>query len=98
MEADNAAWRERAMRRPGGCAAGKDPLNHSFRVREVDMAIDIKNLVETIVIVMLENRSFDHMLGYLSLEDETNRTDIDGIADPTNPVISYFPLVADIAS
>ena len=49
------------------------------------MAIDIKNLVDTIVIVMLENRSFDHMLGYLSLQDETNRTDIDGIADPTNP-------------
>jgi phospholipase C len=49
------------------------------------MAIDIKNLVETIVIVMLENRSFDHMLGYLSMKDPTNRTDIDGIADPTNP-------------
>ncbi len=48
------------------------------------MPIDIKNLVDTIVIVMLENRSFDHMLGYLSLQDETNRTDIDGIADPTN--------------
>jgi phospholipase C len=47
------------------------------------MAIDIQNLVETIVIVMLENRSFDHMLGYLSLKDQTNRTDIDGIADPT---------------
>jgi phospholipase C len=52
------------------------------------MAIDIKNLVETIVIVMLENRSFDHMLGYLSLEDETNRTDIEGIADPTK--LSYI--------
>ena len=50
------------------------------------MAIDIKNLIETIVIVMLENRSFDHMLGYLSLKEETNRTDIDGIADPTTPV------------
>lgn len=47
------------------------------------MAIDIKNLVETIVIVMLENRSFDHMLGYLSLRAGTNRTDVDGIADPT---------------
>lgn len=31
---------------------------------------------------MLENRSFDHMIGYLSLKDQTNRTDIDGIADP----------------
>ena len=25
------------------------------------------NLIETIVVVMMENRSFDHMLGYLSL-------------------------------
>lgn len=47
------------------------------------MAIDIQNLVETVVIVMLENRSFDHMLGYLSLPSGPNRTDIDGIADPT---------------
>src|SRR5205085_3885032 len=29
-----------------------------------------------IVVLMLENRSFDHMLGYLSLND---RTDVDGL-------------------
>jgi len=33
--------------------------------------------IKTIVIVMMENRSFDHMLGYLSLPD-ANRTDVDG--------------------
>lgn len=33
--------------------------------------------VEHIVVLMLENRSFDHMLGYLSLE--AGRTDIDGL-------------------
>jgi len=33
--------------------------------------------INNIVIVMMENRSFDHMLGYLSL-DPSNRTDVDG--------------------
>ena len=33
--------------------------------------------IKNIVIVMMENRSFDHMLGYLSL-DPTNRKDVDG--------------------
>jgi phospholipase C len=33
--------------------------------------------VDHIVVLMLENRSFDHMLGYLSLE--TGRRDIDGL-------------------
>lgn len=39
--------------------------------------------IKTIVVVMMENRSFDHMLGYLSLPP-FNRTDVDGLkADPT---------------
>ena len=33
--------------------------------------------IKNIVIVMMENRSFDHMLGYLSLPP-FNRTDVDG--------------------
>jgi len=36
--------------------------------------------IEHIVVVMLENRSFDHMLGYLSLpveEDGKGRADVD---------------------
>jgi phospholipase C len=33
--------------------------------------------VEHVVVLMLENRSFDHMLGYLSLEG--GRTDVDGL-------------------
>jgi phospholipase C len=33
--------------------------------------------IEHMVVLMLENRSFDHMLGYLSLE--ASRTDIDGL-------------------
>ncbi|MDB6019251.1 MAG: Phospholipase [Pedosphaera sp.] len=35
------------------------------------------NQIKTIVIVMMENRSFDHMLGYLSLPPY-NRADVDG--------------------
>jgi phospholipase C len=43
--------------------------------------------IDHLVVLMLENRSFDHMLGYLSLEK--GRTDIDGLrgqAVDTNPV------------
>ena len=41
----------------------------------------LKN-IEHIVVVMMENRSFDHMLGYLSKEghsDGTKRPDVDGL-------------------
>jgi phospholipase C len=37
----------------------------------------ILDKIKTVVIVILENRSFDHMLGYLSLPPR-NRTDVDG--------------------
>jgi len=36
------------------------------------------DLIDTIVLVMMENRSFDHVLGYLSAPP-VNRTDVDGI-------------------
>jgi phospholipase C len=35
--------------------------------------------IDTIVVVMLENRSFDHVLGYLRLPSFDNRQDIDGL-------------------
>jgi phospholipase C len=41
--------------------------------------------IEHVVVVMLENRSFDHMLGYLSLpvaEGGKGRTNIDGLTGP----------------
>ena len=38
------------------------------------------NRIERIVVVMLENRSFDHTLGYLSL-DKYGRTEVDGLKD-----------------
>ncbi|HEV7482484.1 MAG TPA: alkaline phosphatase family protein [Solirubrobacterales bacterium] len=48
---------------------------------ERDEAIERLGQVEHIVVLMLENRSFDHMLGYLS--QEGGRSDIEGLpADP----------------
>lgn len=41
------------------------------------MPIDM-SLIKTIVVVMMENRSFDHLLGYLSLPPE-NRPNVDGL-------------------
>ncbi len=41
--------------------------------------------IDHIVVVMLENRSFDHMLGYLSLPEALGgraRTDVDGLSGP----------------
>lgn len=45
--------------------------------------------VEHIVVLMLENRSFDHMLGYLSLEG--GRGDIDGLQDGMANVAEGVP-------
>lgn len=54
---------------------------------------DIKGPIKTIVVVMMENRSFDHMLGWL----KSSRPDIDGltgresnrlsVSDPSSPEI-----------
>jgi phospholipase C len=43
------------------------------------MSID-QNLVKTIIVVMLENRSFDNLLGYLSLKPY-NRKNVNGLQD-----------------
>lgn len=59
----------------------------------------LKN-IEHIVVVMMENRSFDHMLGYLSKEghmDGSKRPDVDGLrGGETNPYkgqkFQSFPL------
>jgi phospholipase C len=48
--------------------------------------------IEHIVVVMLENRSFDHMLGYLSLpaaQGGRDRADVDGLKGPQTNVNSY---------
>lgn len=38
--------------------------------------------VDTIVFLMLENRSFDHLLGHLSLPQYGNRPEVAGLTDP----------------
>lgn len=51
---------------------------------EIDQAVERLENIEHIVVLMLENRSFDHMLGYLSLEGR--RDDVDGLkAGMANP-------------
>jgi phospholipase C len=42
-----------------------------------DAATDNLGKIDNIVILLMENRSFDHMLGYLKLEE--NRSDVDGL-------------------
>ncbi len=69
-----AKWREVARQ-----LAVKPPRTPGGRV-SVTVDADVRNLyekVDHIVVVMLENRSFDHMLGYLKLV--RGREDIDGL-------------------
>lgn len=40
------------------------------------------NLIETIVVIMMENRSFDNMLGHLSCPWYDNRNEVDGLTPP----------------
>lgn len=49
--------------------------------------------IDTIIVVMMENRSFDHLLGYLSLP-EYGRTDVDGLQPGmTNPLLGVnYPI------
>jgi phospholipase C len=67
-------------------AAAKVPPTPQERIPVPDdPAASRLNGIEHIVVVMLENRSFDHMLGYLSLPPEQGgrgRTKIDGLTGP----------------
>jgi phospholipase C len=57
-----------------------------------DDAAERLQQIEHIVVLMQENRSFDHMLGYLSLPEAQGgrgRSDVDGLAGPERDVNSY---------
>ena len=41
--------------------------------------MDPLGLIDTIIVVMMENRSFDHVLGFLSHESFDGRKDVDGL-------------------
>lgn len=46
----------------------------------------ILDQIQTIVIVMMENRSFDNVLGHLSMARFGDRQNVEGLIDPeTNP-------------
>ena len=45
---------------------------------------ELKQSVDTIVVVIMENRSFDHVLGHLRSPLYGNRKDVDGIEDIEN--------------
>src|SRR5580765_4871290 len=50
-----------------------------------DQALKNLSKIDHIVVLMMENRSFDHMLGYLTIDQ--GRTDVEGLtADLSNPV------------
>ncbi len=76
------------------------PFHRHRRVHRSPPIIGALEKIEHIVVLMMENRSFDQMLGYLSREN--GRTDVDGLnnlpPDPaTNPQVNrydnlnYFP-------
>ena len=55
----------------------------TFTQVAADPSLDNLSKIEHIVVLVMENRSFDHMLGYLKLEG--GRTDVDGLtADMSN--------------
>src|SRR4051812_11959453 len=45
---------------------------------------DLRRSIDTIVILMMENRSFDHLFGTLRMPSYGERTDVEGIEDLTN--------------
>jgi len=46
---------------------------------------ELRANVDTIAFIMMENRSFDHILGHLSLPVYGGRTEVEGIRDLANP-------------
>lgn len=83
-------------------ASGKAsaPTSKSFAKKKVskfaalapDPSLPNLGKIEHIVVLMLENRSFDHMLGYLTLE--SGRADVDGLTKEMHNSYKnkdYFP-------
>src|SRR5262245_59977625 len=53
-------------------------------------AVDLLDRVDPIVMVMMENRSFDHMLGALRHARFGGRVDVDGLTSEANPQYTNF--------
>src|SRR5437016_3985251 len=74
--------KKKTARKTTKASKAKKSISNFVSVASDDLQ---KNLakIDHIVVLMLENRSFDHMLGYLKLED--GRTDVNGLSkDMTN--------------
>jgi phospholipase C len=80
--AGDVAWKPPAAADPGGL----DPVPFHGPKPATDPGDLAK--VDHIVVVMMENRSFDHMLGYLSRDG--GRTDIEGLEPADIPVPTQF--------
>ena len=74
---ERSLWGTPGGVRDGGLAGGL-PVIYGGVVAEDTGTANLQK-VDHIVVLMLENRSFDHMLGYLSLEG--GRDDIDGLRE-----------------
>jgi len=61
---------------------GSRRLRTGFVDVVADPAADNLRKIDNIVVLLMENRSFDHMLGYLKLEG--NRPDVDGLTPGLN--------------
>jgi phospholipase C len=64
----------------------------SFAAVAPDATLANLDKIEHIVVLMMENRSFDHLLGYLTIEN--GRTDVDGLTKEmhnTYKGVDYFP-------
>ncbi|MGH9839683.1 MAG: alkaline phosphatase family protein [Blastocatellia bacterium] len=68
------AGNKRSAKKP----AAKQRSRQAFTAVSDDATISNLNKIDHIVVLLMENRSFDQMLGYLKLE--AGRTDIDGLS------------------
>lgn len=83
-------YRFRVTLEPGGAAdeRPKETLVPAANEREARRNL---SAIDHIVVLMLENRSFDHMLGYLSLE--SGRDDVDGLLPSMSNPLRDVPFV-----
>jgi phospholipase C len=78
-----SAGKQRRTKKAQAAGRGGKTPRRAARVRmkfvavPADAAVDNLQKINNIVVLMMENRSFDHMLGYLRLEE--NRSDVDGL-------------------
>ena len=71
-------WTVRITNTADGAAPPLGPARYDVTVRYQEQAGNLGK-IDHIVVLMMENRSFDHLLGYLSLPDDGGWADIEGL-------------------